>query len=203
MRVRILEDYDGGSNRHMTMAYMVAPRFRDALVGVTSIDGTCRPHIVPDDAEGRFAELLRVMKARTGFGVVLNTSYNIHGEPLVCSPAEAIDVYLRTGGCARHRILPGGANRGRACLRLRQSPIPYHQDGDVVVAAPSTAVSTRVGGLDRSPRVHDRQHRRVVRARCSPSVLRMIVWPAGPFLHLHLERSARAPTTLVSMLRIG
>jgi carbamoyltransferase len=94
--VRILEDYDGGSNRHMTMAYMVAPRFRDALVGVTSIDGTCRPQIVPDDAEGRFAELLRAMKAETGLSVVLNTSYNIHGEPLVCTPAEAIDVYLRT-----------------------------------------------------------------------------------------------------------
>jgi carbamoyltransferase len=93
---QILEDYDGGSNRHMTMASMVAPRFRDALVGVTSIDGTCRPQIVSDDAVGRFAELLRAMKAETGSSVVLNTSYNIHGEPLVCTPAEAIDVYLRT-----------------------------------------------------------------------------------------------------------
>jgi carbamoyltransferase len=94
--VRILEDYDGASNRNMTMAYMVAPRFREAMVGVTSIDGTCRPHIVSDDAGGRFAELLRVVKTRTGSSVVLNTSYNIHGEPLVCSPAEAIDVYQRT-----------------------------------------------------------------------------------------------------------
>ncbi len=93
---RLLEDFDGGSNRHMTMAYMVAAPFRDALVGVTSVDGTCRPQIVPDDAEGRFAELLRAVKARTGLGVLLNTSYNIHGEPLVCSPPEAVDVYLRT-----------------------------------------------------------------------------------------------------------
>ena len=35
-----------------------------------------------------------------GLGVVLNTSYNIHGEPLVCTPDEAIDVYVRTGADA-------------------------------------------------------------------------------------------------------
>jgi carbamoyltransferase len=33
-------------------------------------------------------------------GAVLNTSFNIHGEPLVCSPAEAIDVFLRSGADA-------------------------------------------------------------------------------------------------------
>jgi carbamoyltransferase len=35
-----------------------------------------------------------------GVGVVLNTSFNIHGEPLVCSPAEAIDVFRRSGADA-------------------------------------------------------------------------------------------------------
>jgi len=44
--------------------------------------------------------VLRALKARTGVGVVLNTSYNIHGEPLVCTPQEAIDVYRRTGADA-------------------------------------------------------------------------------------------------------
>jgi carbamoyltransferase len=97
---RILMDYTARSNRSMTMAYVVAPQFRDALVGVTSIDGSCRPQVVRDDAEGLFADVLRAVKARTGLGVVLNTSYNIHGEPLVCTPEEAIDVYLRTGADA-------------------------------------------------------------------------------------------------------
>jgi carbamoyltransferase len=92
----VLADYSGRPNRDMTMAYMVAPKFRSALVGVTSVDGSCRPQIVPDTATGGLAGVLRAVKARTGLGVVLNTSYNIHGEPLVCTPQEAIDVFMRT-----------------------------------------------------------------------------------------------------------
>jgi carbamoyltransferase len=97
---RVLSDYSGRANRHMTMAYMVAPPFRGSLAGVTSVDGSCRPQIVADDDGGRFAELLRAVRAQSGLGAVLNTSLNIHGEPLVCTPQEAIDVYLRTGADA-------------------------------------------------------------------------------------------------------
>ncbi len=93
---RMLMDYTSPSNRFMTMAYLVAPEFRAALAGVTSVDGSCRPQVVQDNASGLFADLLRAMKARTGVGVVLNTSANIHGEPLVCTPAEAIEMYVRT-----------------------------------------------------------------------------------------------------------
>ena len=45
-------------------------------------------------------QLLREARARWGVGAVLNTSFNIHGEPLVCTPAEAIDVFLRSGADA-------------------------------------------------------------------------------------------------------
>jgi len=78
----------------------VVPRFRSRLAGVISVDGTCRPQIVPDDDAGEFASLLREARARWGAGAVLNTSYNIHGEPLVCAPSEAIDVFLRSGADA-------------------------------------------------------------------------------------------------------
>ena len=39
-------------------------------------------------------------RARWGTGAVLNTSFNIHGEPIVCTPEEAIDVFLRSGADA-------------------------------------------------------------------------------------------------------
>jgi len=97
---RLLADHTGAPNAHMTMAYQVAAEGRDALAGVTSVDGSCRPQMIPDEAPGPFAALLRAVKARTGAGVVLNTSFNIHGEPLVCTPDEAIDVYRRTGADA-------------------------------------------------------------------------------------------------------
>jgi carbamoyltransferase len=94
---RVLADWTGPANRFMTMAYAVASDYRCRLAGVTSIDGTCRPQVVPDDAPGEFAELLRQARRLWGVGAVLNTSFNIHGEPLVCSPGEAIDVFLRSG----------------------------------------------------------------------------------------------------------
>jgi carbamoyltransferase len=96
----VLEDYTTPTNRHMTMAYAVRSSYRDALAGVTSVDGSCRPQIVSDEDPGPFTAVLRAFKARTGLGVLLNTSFNIHGEPLVCTPAEAIDVYSRTGADA-------------------------------------------------------------------------------------------------------
>jgi carbamoyltransferase len=97
---QMLADWDGGRNRAMTMAYQVADRYRCAMAGVTSVDGTCRPQFVADDDPGVFADLLREVRQRSGAGVVLNTSFNIHGEPLVCSPAEALDVFLRSGADA-------------------------------------------------------------------------------------------------------
>ena len=84
----------------MTMAYQVDPKFRTALAGVTAPDGSCRPQIVPDGDDQIFAVLLRLVKQRLGVGVVLNTSYNVHGEPLVCTPGEAVDVLMRSGADA-------------------------------------------------------------------------------------------------------
>jgi carbamoyltransferase len=84
----------------MTMAYEVSPCYRDRLAGVTSVDGTCRPQFVPDGEVSEYAELLRQAGQRWSVSAVLNTSFNIHGEPLVCSPDEAIDVFKRSGADA-------------------------------------------------------------------------------------------------------
>jgi carbamoyltransferase len=97
---RMLADWDGGTNRSMTMAYEVAQEYRCHMAGVMSVDGTCRPQIIDENDAGDFAQLLREARRRWGAGVVLNTSFNIHGEPLVCSPPEAVDVFLRSGADA-------------------------------------------------------------------------------------------------------
>jgi carbamoyltransferase len=97
---RLLADWTGPRNRCMTMAFLVATEHRAALAGVTSIDGTCRPQFVADEDAGAYARLLRGARERWGVGAVLNTSFNIHGEPLVCTPAQAVDVFLRAGADA-------------------------------------------------------------------------------------------------------
>ena len=97
---RLLADWTGSRNRAMTMAYEVLPDHRARLPGVISVDGTCRPQFVDDAERSDFAALLHHARRRWGVGAVLNTSMNIHGEPLVCSPSEALDVFRRSGADA-------------------------------------------------------------------------------------------------------
>ena len=96
-------DWKGAPNRYMTMAYMVAPAWRERLAGVTSIDGSCRPQIVRESASGPFADLLRAARRRLGTGALLNTSFNIHGEPLVQTPSEAMALLRQS--CADALVL--------------------------------------------------------------------------------------------------
>jgi len=92
----ILADYDGITNPFMTMAYMVRRERRDCVRGAINVDGSCRPQIV--SAENTlFRNLLKNVKALTGHGVVINTSLNIHGEPPVCSPADAMQTFSDAG----------------------------------------------------------------------------------------------------------
>lgn len=86
-------------NRYMTMAYRVRPAAREALAGVIGSDGTCRPQMV-DASYGKYYQLLRRMRERVGVGAVLNTSFNLHGEPMVSSPDDAVRTFTRCGADA-------------------------------------------------------------------------------------------------------
>ncbi|MBF0126055.1 MAG: hypothetical protein HQM02_02485 [Magnetococcales bacterium] len=93
---RLLQDHAGAPDRYMTSIYQVRPEFRSALSGVLSRDGSCRPQMVAED-DSRFAQLLKAIQMRTGYGVLLNTSFNSHGEPLVCSPDDALRAFATMG----------------------------------------------------------------------------------------------------------
>lgn len=60
-------------------------------------DGTCRPQMVRRDANPSYHALISRFAELTGTPAVLNTSFNLHGEPLVCSPADAISTMDRCG----------------------------------------------------------------------------------------------------------
>jgi carbamoyltransferase len=85
-----------GDNPFMTMAFRVRDEQMKAMAGVINIDGTCRPQFV-GDGYPLYRDLLRQIKKILGYGVLLNTSFNIHGEPVVCTPPEAVDMLQRTG----------------------------------------------------------------------------------------------------------
>ena len=90
-----LNGQDIRDNRFMTMAFRVREAYQPLMEGVTNIDGTCRPHFVGDE-NPLYRDLLLNVKKELGMGVVLNTSFNIHGEPMVCTPDDALDMFSRT-----------------------------------------------------------------------------------------------------------
>ncbi|MDE1833651.1 MAG: hypothetical protein KGH58_04510, partial [Candidatus Micrarchaeota archaeon] len=86
---RIL-DYDGkGNDKFMTSAYYVKDEAKDHARSVVHVDGSARPQMVGGENH-LYAELLREMKKRTGYGMVLNTSFNLHGFPIVMTPEDAL-----------------------------------------------------------------------------------------------------------------
>jgi carbamoyltransferase len=72
-------------------------RRENLLPAVTHVDGTARPHVVFRETNERFYRLLQEFKTITGTGCVLNTSFNLSGEPIVESPADAYGAFCRSG----------------------------------------------------------------------------------------------------------
>lgn len=75
----------------------VRPEYRDRLPAIVHVDGTARLQTVSSDTNPLFAELLELRLAKTGLGVVLNTSFNVAGEPIVCNPEDAIRSFSGSG----------------------------------------------------------------------------------------------------------
>ncbi len=72
-------------------------RKRAALPAITHADRSARPQTVDAATLPRFAALLRAFARRTGCPVLLNTSFNVRGEPIVCSPADALRCMVNAG----------------------------------------------------------------------------------------------------------
>jgi carbamoyltransferase len=79
----------------MTLAYSVRPEKRGKIPAPTHVDGTGRLQTVTREANSRYWSLIKAFERLTGVPVVLNTSFN-DNEPIVCSPAEALDCFQRT-----------------------------------------------------------------------------------------------------------
>jgi carbamoyltransferase len=80
----------------MVMVPQVRPEWRDRLPGITHRDGSARVQTVPQDA-GAYRILLEELERCLGIPMVLNTSFNVRGEPIVTTPGEAYDCFCRTG----------------------------------------------------------------------------------------------------------
>jgi carbamoyltransferase len=76
---------------------LVAPTREPAsLPAVTHLDGTARVQTVSPEQNPLFHELLTAFGRLTGYPVLINTSFNVRGEPMVCSPGDAYTCFMRT-----------------------------------------------------------------------------------------------------------
>jgi carbamoyltransferase len=69
---------------------------RSSIPAVTHVDYSARVQTVHQDTNPRYHALLSAFKARTGCPVLVNTSFNVRGEPIVCTPEEAFHCFMGT-----------------------------------------------------------------------------------------------------------
>ena len=81
-------------NRHMTCAFRMRREFWEKLPSAIHIDGTARVQFVSADDNPMFYRVLSEFKRLSGFGVVINTSFNLHGRTIVNTPEDAIEDFL-------------------------------------------------------------------------------------------------------------
>ena len=94
---RYLVNPKGLRSPYMMQTFDSRANFTEFIAAVHNADLTCRAQIVPRGHNAGYEALLREFEARTGRGVLLNTSFNLHGFPIVRTAAEAVDVFERSG----------------------------------------------------------------------------------------------------------
>lgn len=81
----------------MILTAQVRPEKRSVIPSVTHVDGSARPQTVERDVNPLYWKLIDEFGRRTGVPVVMNTSFNLRGEPIVCSPTDAIRTFFSSG----------------------------------------------------------------------------------------------------------
>jgi carbamoyltransferase len=81
-------------NPFMLLVYHVKPEYKTVLPSITHVDGTTRIQTVNHQENAPLYGLLKAVEKVSGHPVVINTSFNIKGEPIVCSPQEAINSFI-------------------------------------------------------------------------------------------------------------
>jgi carbamoyltransferase len=95
----------GIDGRFMAIGFDSTPLAREHLpAGLHPFDRSARPQIVRKEDNPGYHAVIKAFESITGVGAVLNTSFNIHGEPIVGTPEQAIDTFSR---CGLHHLLLG------------------------------------------------------------------------------------------------
>lgn len=82
--------------RHMLFVTQVREKYRELLPSITHVDGSARVQVVDRESAPLFHALIRRFGADHGTPVILNTSFNLRGQPIIRTPREAVETYARS-----------------------------------------------------------------------------------------------------------
>ncbi len=117
------KNVDGGeyAAQFMTLTFDCTEEMKRTSPAAVHVDGTARPQLVTPTSNPSYYKILKEYQALTGIPSVINTSFNMHEEPIVCSPDDAVRAFL-------------------------QGNLDYLAIGDFLVAHPTHRGSRRPGG---------------------------------------------------------
>ena len=84
---------DGSYSPFMLFVYDMLPDKAEKIPAVRHVDGTARIQTINRSQNAPYYDLLNAFKQKTGVPVLVNTSFNTRGEPIVCSPRDAIECF--------------------------------------------------------------------------------------------------------------
>jgi carbamoyltransferase len=79
----------------MTMTFDCTEYMRKTCPAAVHIDGTARPQLVRREVNAEYYDILKEYEKLSGIPCLINTSFNMHEEPIVCSPADAVRAFLQ------------------------------------------------------------------------------------------------------------
>lgn len=87
-------------SRFMLFNTPVRPEKREQIAAVVHVDGTTRPQVVHESCLPRYHAMITAFERHTGVPMVLDTSFNRRGEPMVCTPEDALEAFVGLGADA-------------------------------------------------------------------------------------------------------
>jgi carbamoyltransferase len=94
---KVYQGVDGGKDcaRYMTMAFHCAPSLKQQCPGIVHVDGTARPQLIRREDNPGYYDILKHYKELTGLPCLINTSFNMHEEPIVNTPEDAVRTFQK------------------------------------------------------------------------------------------------------------
>jgi carbamoyltransferase len=96
---RAIEEYmiDPFPDTFMITSYRIKDEKQDEIPAVSHVDGTTRPQVVKQETNPKYHELIDTFDERGGAPILLNTSFNLSGSPIVCSAEDAVGTFYNCG----------------------------------------------------------------------------------------------------------